>query len=52
MSKILIDVDKLIKDMEDSKYTLNQSSYTRGCNDVLNYYIKKLKEIKNKEGEN
>lgn len=43
--KIVIDVDKCIAEMENSKYKVN-TSYAKGCNDVIDYYIKKLKEIK------
>lgn len=48
MVKIEFDVDALIKDMEQSKYTINQTPYAKGCNDVLDYYIKKFKEMKEK----
>ena len=46
--KIVIDVDKCIDDMESSKYKINNSAYAKGCNDVIDYYIKQLKEIKEK----
>ena len=45
MRKITIDVDEWIADMGNSKYRVNNSSYAQGCNDVLEYYIKKLKKI-------
>lgn len=44
--KIVIDVDEWIADMESSKYKVNDSPYAKGCNDVLDYHIKKLKRIK------
>lgn len=43
MRKITIDTDEWIKDAEEGKYKINTSAYARGCNDVLDYYIKKLK---------
>lgn len=43
--KIIIDTDKCIAEMEESKYKINNSEYVKGCNDVVDYYIKKLKEI-------
>lgn len=43
MRKITIDVDEWINDAEEGKYKINTSSYVKGCNDVLDYYIKKLK---------
>ena len=46
MTKIELDIDALIKDMEESKYTINTTPYAKGCNDVLDYYINKLKKIK------
>ena len=49
MRKIMIDVDEWIKDMEEGKYKLNVSAYAKGCNDVLNYYIEKLKYAANKQ---
>lgn len=48
MRKITIDVDEWIKDAEEGKYKINTSAYARGCNDVLDYYIQKLKEEANK----
>ena len=48
MRKITIDVDEWIKDAEKGKYKINTSAYAKGCNDVLDYYIKKLKEEANK----
>lgn len=45
MRKIVIDADEWIKDMENGKYKVNNSAYAKGCNDVLNYYINKLKRI-------
>ena len=45
MRKIIIDADEWIADMEDAKYKVNDSAYAKGCNDVLDYYIKKLKGI-------
>lgn len=44
MRKITIDVDEWIIDMEKAKYKISESAYAKGCNDVLDYYIKKLKE--------
>lgn len=49
MRKITIDVDEWIKDMEEGKYTIITSYYTKGCNDVLDYYIEKLKEAADKK---
>lgn len=46
MNKIIIDVDEWIADMENGKYKINDSAYAKGCNDVLNYYINKLKWLK------
>lgn len=46
MAKIEFDIDSLIKDMEQSKYKINTTPYAKGCNDVLDYYINKLKKIK------
>ena len=43
MRKITIDVDEWINDAEEGKYKINTSAYAKGCNDVLDYYIKKLK---------
>lgn len=43
MRKITIDVDEWINDAEEGKYKINASAYAKGCNDVLDYYIKKLK---------
>lgn len=43
MKRIIIDADEWIADMEDGKYRRNNSEYAKGCNDVLDYYIKKLK---------
>ena len=48
MRKITIDVDEWIKDAEERKYKINTSAYAKGCNDVLDYYIQKLKEEANK----
>lgn len=46
MRKIVIDADEWIKDMEDGKYYVNNNSaYAKGCNDVLDYYIRKLRRI-------
>ena len=47
MQKIVIDVDEWIADMESGKYKVNDSEYARGCNDVLDYYIEKLKGAAN-----
>lgn len=44
--KVVIDVDEWIADMESSKYKVNDSPYAKGCNDVLDYHIKKLERIK------
>lgn len=44
MRKITIDVDEWIKDAEEGKYKINTSAYTKGCNDVLDYYIRKLED--------
>lgn len=44
MRKIAIDVDKLIKDAQEGKYKINTSGYAKGCNDVLDYYIRKLED--------
>lgn len=49
MRKIVIDADEWIKDMEDGKYKINGSVYAKGCNDVLDYYIEKLKEAADKK---
>lgn len=43
--KIIIDTDTCIAEMEESKYKANNSAYAKGCNDVINHYINKLKEI-------
>lgn len=43
--KIIIDTDKCIAEMEESKYKANNSAYAKGCNDVIDYYINKLKGI-------
>ena len=48
MRKITIDADEWIKDMEEGKYKNNKSAYAKWCNDVLDYYIQKLKEEANK----
>lgn len=45
MKKIIIDADEWIADMENGKYKVNNSAYAKGCNDVLDYYINKLKKI-------
>lgn len=45
MKRIVIDVDEWISDMENAKYKVNNSAYANGCNDVLDYYIRKLKAI-------
>ena len=45
MKKIVIDVDEWISDMENAKYKVNDSAYAKGCNDVLDYYIRKLKVL-------
>lgn len=44
MRKITIDVDEWIKDAEEGKYKISTSSYAKGCNDVLDYYIRKLED--------
>lgn len=49
MRKITIDVDEWIKDAEEGKYKINTSGYAKGCNDVLSYYIEKLKEAADKK---
>lgn len=49
MKKITIDVEESIAYMEDSKYKANSSMYAKGCNDVLDYFIRKRKEV---SGEN
>ena len=49
MRKIVIDADRWIKDMEEGKYQINTSAYAKGCNDVLNYYIEKLKYVANEQ---
>lgn len=49
MRKITIDVDEWIKDAEEGKYKVNTSAYAKGCNDVLDYYIKKLKYAANEQ---
>lgn len=36
--------------MEEGKYKLNDSAYAKGCNDVLNYYIEKLKYAADEQG--
>lgn len=41
----LIDADALAKEMENAKYVSNTSAYAKGCNDVINYYIRRLKEL-------
>lgn len=51
MQKIVIDADEWIKDMEDGKYKVNDSAYAKGCNDVLDYYISKLKRIAEEQNE-
>lgn len=51
MRKIIIDVDEWIKDAEEGKYKINTSAYAKGCNDVLDYYIKKLKYTANEQHE-
>lgn len=45
MMEIKIDVDKWIEDMENSKYLID-GAYASGVNDTLDYYIRKLKELK------
>lgn len=40
----LIDADALAEEMENAKYGSNASAYAKGCNDVINYYIRQLKE--------
>lgn len=49
MRKITIDVDEWIKDAEEGKYKISKSDYAKGCNDVLDYYIEKLKEAADKK---
>ena len=49
MRKITIDADEWIKQMEYAKYQINKSAHAKGCNDVLNYYIKKLEEVANEQ---
>lgn len=44
MRKIIIDVDEWIEDAEEGKYKINTSAYAKGCNDVLDYYIRKLED--------
>ena len=44
--KVVINVDEWIADMESSKYKIVDSSYKKGCNDVLSYHIEKLKKMK------
>ena len=44
--KVIIDIDEWIADMESAKYKVSDSPYAKGCNDVLNYHINKLKRIK------
>lgn len=39
-----------IKDAEEGKYKINTSGYAKGCNDVLDYYIRKLKYAANEQG--
>lgn len=51
MRKIIIDVDEWIKDAEEGKYKINTSDYAKGCNDVLDYYIKKLNYAANEQCE-
>lgn len=51
MRKITIDVDEWIRDMEEGKYKISKSAYAKGCNDVLNYYIEKLKHAANEQCE-
>ena len=51
MNKIVIDADEWIADMEAGKYKINTSDYAKGCNDVLDYYINKLKKIKEETNE-
>lgn len=51
MRKITIDVDEWIKDAEEGKYKINKSAYAKGCNDVLDYYIDKLKRIAEEQNE-
>lgn len=51
MRKITIDVDEWIKNMEDGKYKTNSSAYAKGCNDVLDYYINKLKYVAEEQNE-
>jgi hypothetical protein len=43
--KVIIDTDKCIAEMEESKYKVADSAYAKGCNDVIDYYIRKLNEI-------
>lgn len=50
MRKITIDVDEWIKDAEEGKYKVNTSAYAKDCNDVLDYYIKKLKYTADEQG--
>lgn len=49
LAKIVIEyeakADEWIADMESSKYKVNDSAYAKGCNDVLDYHIKKLKKM-------
>lgn len=49
MRKITIDVDEWIKDTEEGKYKINASAYAKGCNDVLDYYIRKLEDAAKKQ---
>ena len=46
--ELTINVDEAIRELESSKYCINDSAYARGANDVINYYIRKLKECKGK----
>jgi hypothetical protein len=43
--KVIIDTNKCIAEMEESKYKVADSAYAKGCNDVIDYYINKLKGI-------
>lgn len=45
MRLITIDADKVVAEMEESKYKLVDSSYAKGCNEVVDFYIKKLNEL-------
>ena len=44
-------LEEAIKDAEEGKYKINVSAYAKGCNDVLDYYIKKLKYVANEQCE-